>query len=107
MMTFIPLPTNISTGRSQPEMANEAMQRGAFAVVPKPTGDRGKRFADVAGRLTFYSSRLAAIFKASGTCPCKPEAIQKALAVALTTQHRAQSAPLKSVEPDKLKDKQL
>ena len=33
--------------------------------------------------------------------PFKPEAMQKALAVALETQRRATSGPVKSVEPDK------
>lgn len=63
MVTFRPLPVIISTGRSQPELVNEAMQRSAFAVVHKPTSDRGKRFADVASRLTFFLGKLAAFLK--------------------------------------------
>jgi len=37
--------------------------------------------------------------------PFKPEAMQKALAVALETQRRSQSGPLKSVEPEKPENK--
>ena len=72
IMTFRPLPVIIYTGRSQPELLHEAMQRGAFAVVHKPTGDRGERFADVAGKLTSLIKQTGGHLNPSGTFPRMP-----------------------------------
>lgn len=72
IMTFRPLPVIIYTGRSQPELLLEAMQRGAFAVVHKPTGERGERFADVAGKLTSLIKQTGGHLNPSGTFPRMP-----------------------------------
>lgn len=74
IMTFRPLPVIIYTGRSQPELLHEAMQRGAFAVVHKPTGDRGERFADVAGKLTSLIKQTGGHLNPSGNFPRIPQA---------------------------------
>lgn len=69
VMSFRPLPIIIYTGRSQPELVHDAMQRGAWAVVHKPTGDSGERFHDVAGRLVSLIKQTGGHLSPSGTHP--------------------------------------
>ncbi len=69
VMSFRPLPVIIYTGRSQPELVQDAMQRGAWAVVHKPTGDHGERFSDVAARLVAMIKQTGGHLSPSGSYP--------------------------------------
>lgn len=69
VMSFRPLPVIIYTGRSQPELVQDAMQRGAWAVIHKPTGESGERFSDVAGRLVAMIKQTGGHLSPSGNYP--------------------------------------
>ena len=69
VMSFRPLPVIIYTGRSQPELVQDAMQRGAWAVVHKPTGESGERFNDVASRLVAMIKQTGGHLSPSGNYP--------------------------------------